>query len=125
MGSSGFFADTRQAAQVMVKILAGQELGLVAFASMTRVPIIQNKPVLSANRMAGAVKRSVKYTYRVVTLDDSQGELAFYEGATEVGGRSRFTMGDAQAAELPGKDIWRASMGPRFTERGIRLHSNA
>jgi len=44
MSASGFFADTKQAAQAIVKILAGQELGFGAFASMTGVHIIQNKP---------------------------------------------------------------------------------
>ena len=61
MAASGFFPDARQAAQAVVKILAGQELGFGPFASMTGVSIIQGKPVLGANLLAAAVKSTGKY----------------------------------------------------------------
>ena len=41
---SGFFADTRDQAQAIVKILAGQELGISPIASMTGVYIVKGKP---------------------------------------------------------------------------------
>ena len=106
MSASGFFADTKQAAQAVVKILAGQELGFGPFASMTGVNIIQNKPVLAANLMAAAVKRTGKYNYRVVEMTDMVCELSFLEDGKEVG-RSRFTLDDAKAANLAGKDNWK------------------
>jgi hypothetical protein len=105
MAASGFFPDSRQAAQAIVKILAGQELGFGPFASMTGVNIIQGKPVLGANFMAAAVKRTGKYNYRIIHLDDMKCELAFFEGGLEVG-RSVFTMEDAKKANLTGKDNW-------------------
>ena len=52
MAGSGFFTDTKQAAQAIVKIMAGAELGVGAFASMVGVNIIQGKPTFSANIMA-------------------------------------------------------------------------
>lgn len=106
MTASGFFADTKQAAQAVVKILAGQELGFGPFASMTGVHVIQNKPVLAANLMAAAVKRTGKYNYRVLTLTDDHCEIAFFEGGKEVG-RSAFSMHDAEQAGLPNKDNWK------------------
>ena len=106
MSASGFFLDTKQAAQAVVKILAGSELGFGPFASMTGVNIIQNKPVLAANLMAAAVKRTGKYNYRVVEMSDTVCELAFFEEGKEVG-RSRFTMQEAANAGLSGKDNWK------------------
>ena len=106
MAASGFFPDARQAAQAVVKILAGQELGFGPFASMTGVSIIQGKPVLGANLLAAAVKRTGKYNYRVHEMTDQACELIFIEAGQEVG-RSRFTIQDAQTAGLTGKDSWK------------------
>jgi hypothetical protein len=106
MVASGFFADSKSAAQAVVKILAGQELGFGPFASMTGVNIIQNKPVLAANLLAAAVKRQGKYNYRVVEMTDTGCELAFFEYGQEVG-RSIFGKADAEKAGLLLKDNWK------------------
>lgn len=106
MAASGFFADSRQAAQAIVKILAGQELGFGPFASMTGVHIIQGKPVLAANLMAAAIKRSGKYNYRITRLDDRGCELEFHEDGKPVG-KTAFTDEDARKAGLLDKDNWR------------------
>lgn len=106
MSKSGFFADTKEASQAIVKILAGQELGFGPFASMTGVNIIQNKPVLAANLLAAAVKRTGKYNYRVTKHSETECEITFYEGGQEVG-KSAFTMTDATKAGVAGKDNWK------------------
>lgn len=95
--ASGFFADTKQAAQCVVKILAGRELGFGPFASMQGIHVIQGKVALSANLMAAAIKRSGKYNFRVTEMTHEAVEIAFYEWGEEVG-RSRFTLEDAKAA---------------------------
>lgn len=105
MANSGFFQDSKQAAQAVVKILAGQELGFGPFASMTGVHIIQNKPTLAANLMAAAVKRTGKYNYRVIEHTDTVCELEFYEDGKPVG-KSRFTMEDAKRAGLTSNQTW-------------------
>ena len=106
MAGSGFFQDAKAANQAIVKILAGQELGFGAFASMTGVAIIQGKPAIGANLQAAAVKRTGKYNYRITEMSNEACEVAFLEAGQEVG-RSRFTMEDAKAAQLTGKDNWR------------------
>ncbi len=106
MSASGFFADAKQASQAVVKILAGQELGFGPFASMTGVNIIQNKPVLAANLMAAAVKRTGKYNYRVTKHTDTECVIDFYEDK-QVVGTSRFSMDEAKAAGLTTKDNWK------------------
>jgi hypothetical protein len=99
MAASGFFRDTAQAAQAVVKILAGQELGFGAFASMTGVHIIQGKPVLAANLMAAAVKRGGKYNYRIIHHDEKSCSIDFYENGEKVG-NSTFSMDDAKKAGI-------------------------
>lgn len=106
MSASGFFADSKQASQAVVKILAGQELGFGPFASMTGVNIIQNKPVLAANLMAAAVKRTGKYNYRVTKHTETECVIDFYEDK-QVVGTSKFTMEDAKSAGLSTKDNWK------------------
>jgi hypothetical protein len=106
MAASGFFQDTKQLSQAIVKILAGMELGFGAFASMTGVHIIQNKPTLAANLMAAAVKRTGKYNYRITEHTDEKCELSFYESGQEVG-KSIFTMEDANRAGLLSNPSWK------------------
>lgn len=106
MSASGFFKDSTQAAQAVVKILAGQELGFGPFASMTGVNIIQGKPVLAANLLAAAVKRAGKYNYRVTTQTEKECVLTWYEGSESVG-TSSFTMDEAARAGLSTKDNWK------------------
>lgn len=48
---SGYFQDVKTEAQAIVKVMAGSELGLPPFASMTGIHIIQGKPVLGAADM--------------------------------------------------------------------------
>jgi hypothetical protein len=96
---SGFFQDTRDAAQAIVKILAGAELGFGPLASMQGVYIVKGRVTLSANLVGAAIQRSGKYAYRVLHLDDSLCELVFLEGGQEIG-HSIFTMKDAQTAGL-------------------------
>lgn len=102
---SGFFQDSRDAAQAIVKIQAGAELGFPPVVSMTGVYIVKGKVSLSANLMAAAIKRSQKYNYHVRQLDDDACELDFAEGGKIIG-VSRFTHQDAKAANLTG-DNWK------------------
>lgn len=100
---SGFFPDARTAAQCVVKMIAGRELGLPPLASMNGFHIIQGKPVPNAITQGALIKRSGRYNYRVIEHDDDHCTLAFYErngeGWVELG-RSTFTLDDARRAGL-------------------------
>lgn len=108
---SGFFQDTRDAAQAIVKVMAGQELGFAPIASMTGVYIVKGKVSLSANLMAAAIKRSGRYTFRVRKLDASACEIEFFEmdkaGKRESLGVSGFTIAEAQQAGLAQSATWK------------------
>ena len=76
---SGFFADVRQESQAIVKVLAGRELGFGPIQSMTGIHIIKGKPTLGAGLIAAAIKRTDRYNYRVVKLDEKICEIEFFE----------------------------------------------
>jgi hypothetical protein len=109
LARSGFFADAREASQAVVKVLAGRELGFGPIASMTGVYIVKGRPALSANLMAAAIKRSGRYTYRVVELSDKVAEIAFFEAGQEIG-RSKFTAEDAKRAGTQNMDKFPRNM---------------
>lgn len=95
---SGLFTDLKSAAQAVVKIQAGAELGIPPFAALSGVHIIQGKPTIGANLMAGKIKSSGKYNYKVTQQDEKACVIDFYEGKEKIG-TSTFTMDDAKKAD--------------------------
>lgn len=114
---SKFFSDSTQAAQAVVKVLAGNELGFGPIASMTGINIIKGRVTLSANLLASAIKRSGKYNYRIVKLDDTGCWLEFLENGEKIGDTS-FTREDADRAGLNGEN-WKKYPRNMFFARAI------
>lgn len=107
LAKSGYFQEAREAAQAVVKILAGREMGFGPIASMTGVHVIKGKPTVGANLMAAAIKRSGRYDYKVREISDTACKLEFFErdGDKWVSmGESSFTAEDAKVAGLSGGD---------------------
>jgi hypothetical protein len=94
---SGMFTDIKSVAQAMVKISAGQEIGIPPFASMTGIHIIQGKPTIGAGLIASRLKGSGKYDYRVVEASEKVCSIDFFQGNTKIG-NSTFTIEDAKKA---------------------------
>jgi hypothetical protein len=94
---SGMFSDTKSAAQAIVKIQAGQEIGIPPFAAMTGIHIIQGKPTIGAGLIASRLKGSGKYDYRVVEASEKVCSIDFFQGNTKIG-NSTFTIEDAKKA---------------------------
>ena len=126
MAGSGFFSDTRQVSQAIVKIMAGAELGVGAFASMTGVNIIQGKPAFSANLMAAAVKRSGRYNYIVTTMTEKECSIEFmekFDGKWRTSGVSTFTLEDAKKAGTKNLDKFARNMlFARAMSNGVRWY---
>jgi hypothetical protein len=122
---SGFFTDTRQQAQAVVKVLAGQELGFGPIASMTSIHIVKGRPVLSANLMAALVKRHPRYNYRVAEHTPEVCTLVFLEDGQQIG-TSQFTKEDATAAGLMNGTNWqrypRNMLFARALSNGVKWH---
>lgn len=96
---SGMFSDAKQMAQAFVKVQAGKEMGIGAFASMTGINIILGKPTLGAGLMASCVKGSGKYDYKVKEMNDKLCSVDFfqnYNNGMEFIGNSTFTIEDAK-----------------------------
>jgi hypothetical protein len=95
---SGLFTDVKDAAQAMVKIMAGEEFGIEPFSAMSGIHIIKGKPSIGSGLMASSVKASGKYNYVVKRLDNESCILHFYESG-KFSGESKFTIQDAKTAE--------------------------
>ena len=96
---SNYFGDSKSEAQAIVKVMAGAELGLPPFASMTGIHIIQGKPALGANVIATLIKNDPRYNYRVLEMTDETCSIEFYENGQPCG-VSEFTAKDAQRAQV-------------------------
>ena len=115
---SGYFRDAASEAQAIVKVMAGAELGLPPFASMSGINIIQGKPTLGANVIATLVKNDHRYDYRVKVCDNTTCILAWFENGQPTG-ESSFTMKEAQDAGLTGKDNWKKYPSDMLFARAI------
>ena len=113
LARSGFFSDTREASQAIVKVLAGREMGFGPIASMTGVYIVKGRVSISANLMAAAVRRSGRYTFVVKQLDDKVASIEFFElvnNKRESLGVSTFTADDAKRAGTQNMDKFPRNM---------------
>ena len=126
LSQSGYFADARQAAQAIVKVLAGRELGFGPIASMTGIHIIQGRPAIGADLMAKAVKRSGRYNYRVSELTDEACSIDFFEKSGDAWqpiGVSRFTKQDATKAKTKNLDAFpRNMLFARAMSNGVKWY---
>lgn len=120
--ASGLFGDTTLP-QAVVKIVAGEELGIGPMASMTGVHVIKGKPSMSANLLGVQVKRSGSYNFRPVEEDADHVKIEWFEDGESVG-FTEFTMEQAKRAQLLSKDNWKNypedMLFARALSRGVR-----
>ena len=102
---SGLFKDTRDIAQAMVKIQAGQELGLPPMAAMRGFDVVDGRVAPNAGLTAALIKASGRYRFQVEHSDMERCVLSWYE-AGEPLGESSFTMEEAKQAQLATKKNW-------------------
>jgi len=122
---SGYFQDAREAVQAIVKIQAGRELGFGPVYSMTKIYIVKGKVTVSAETMGAMIKRSGRYDYKVIHLDDSKCALQFFDSG-KPDYLSTFTMEDAKRADLVKQDSgwakWpRAMLMSKALSQGARI----
>lgn len=121
--ASGMFPDIQSQAQAVVKILAGRAYGLEPFQAMNGIYIVQGRVTLSAALIAGLVKSSSKYDYRVREHTEQACIIDFYHGA-QIIGTSEFTMQDATKAGLAGRPVWKSyprnMLWARAMSNGVR-----
>jgi len=115
---SGYFTDAKSKAQAITKVMAGAELGLPPFASMSGIHIISGKPTLGSNVIATLVKNDPRYDYSVKKCDNDACILDWYEDGSHVGTAS-FTFKEAQTAGLTNKDNWKKYTSDMLFARAI------
>jgi hypothetical protein len=124
--ASGYFKDASDLSKAVVKMVAGEELGLGPMASMQGIHIIEGKPSLSANLLGVQVKRSASYNFRPKVVNAERAEIAFFEDGEEIG-VSAFTMEQAKRAGLVRKGSgWEkypeAMLFARALSQGVRWY---
>lgn len=126
MVASGFFADATKVSQAIVKIMAGNEIGVGPFGAMNGIHIIQGKPAFGANIMASKVKSSGRYNYRVTEMSDTNCAIEFMEhfnGAWQTVGVSSFSRDDAKKAGTKNLDKFpRNMLFARAMSNGVRWY---
>lgn len=100
-----YFSDVRKASQAVVKIIAGQELGISPFAAMTGVYIIPsnngNQVMIGSAIMSGKIKSSDRYDYDVVESSRNVVEIAFWRCKNKHG--ADHDLGHKNGCKLEGK----------------------
>jgi len=107
--ASGMFPDVKSEAVAIVKILAGEELGIGRFQAMSDIDIIKGKAVPNSKLQACLIKSSGKYNYKVAEFTDDKCVLDFFElwgNQWEKVGESSFTLKDAQRAGITNNPTW-------------------
>ena len=111
---SGVFQDVKDMSVALVKIQAGQELGISPIMAMKEVYLIPSKAgvkiQIGASLQAAMIKKSGKYDYRIVDHSKEICTIHFFEKRAdkwEKIGEESYTIGDARTAGLTaGKDVW-------------------
>lgn len=124
LSASGYFQDATKPGQAVAKMLAGRELGIQPLASMTGIYLVQGRVTLGANLIAAQIKKSTRYSYRVLKLEDEVCEIVFTENGQPCG-TSVFTKADAEKASLwnkggPWKQFPRNMLYARAMSNGAR-----
>lgn len=116
---------SKNAAELALRIQYGVELGMGPAAALMSVQVVQGKPTLTAPAVAGRIKASGRYNYRVTDHTDESCRIVFYEAGEEIGD-SVFTMKDAQTAGLLSNATWkkypRNMLFARALTNGARWH---
>ena len=115
---SGYFSDVKSEAQAIVKVMAGRELGLPAFASMAGIHIIQGKPALGSNVIATLIDNDPRYDYKVKKHDAKECVIDFYRNG-ELHGTSTFTIDEANTAGLTNNPSWKKFPSDMLFARAI------
>lgn len=94
---SGLFSDTSSVFQAIVKIQAGQEIGIPPFQAMKGISIIRGNIVIGAGLMASKVRESQRYDYEIEKLENDICIINFTKNGKSLG-KSSFSIEDARKA---------------------------
>lgn len=120
---SGLFPDVKSQAQAVVKILAGKELGLTPFQSMSGIYFVSGRMALQANILSGLVKKSKKYDFIITKITDEGCDIDFFDVSDKDNkvklGSSSFGKTDAAKAGLINKENYKNYPRNMFYARAL------
>ena len=123
---AGIFNDTKTLAQAATKIMAGQEMGLKPFESMTSIDLIKGRACVTSNFIARRVKEHPSYDYEVVELTKEVCAIQFKQDHEPLGVPFSFTMEDAKLAGKAASSQYqqhpRQMLFARCISNGARVH---
>jgi len=123
---AGIFSDTKTLAQAATKIMAGQEMGLKPFESMTSIDLIQGRACVTSNFIARRVKEHPAYDYEVIELTNDTCKIQFKQNGEPQGAPFAFTMEDAKLAGKAASHQYRQHprqmLFARCISNGARIH---
>ncbi len=76
---SNTYPNLRNPGQVLLVIMAGAELGMGVFASLSDIPMVEGKPDPGAAAWGSTIRRSDRYDYSVMERTDTACELIAWE----------------------------------------------
>lgn len=124
--ASGLFKDVKNEAQAIAKILAGQEIGIGPMQAISSIHIVDGRPCLDATLVGAKIRQSGRYDYRVITTNEQECVLHFFDRNDFVGASS-FTMAEAARAGLANKTTWKSypqdMLRSRALTRGARTYA--
>jgi hypothetical protein len=135
---SGMFKDAKTQAQAIVKIIAGQEMGMAPVEAMRGLYVYDGRVSLAATTMAARLRQSGRYDFRVIQSSEKACEIEFWGLQTDFSstdhsrkiweklGRSVWTIEMARDAGLLGKDVWQKypedMLYSRAMSRGVKKY---
>ena len=123
--ASKLFKDTHEVSQAVVKILAGQELGIGPFTAMRGINIIEGQLAPNAGLTSALIKQNPHYDYRVILSNRKECKIEFFFKGDSIG-HTTWDMQDAELAGVIGKYNWkkypRAMLFARAMTEGARQH---
>lgn len=103
------YTACRRPEEAAFLLMTGRELGLSPMQSLRGIYVVSGKPVLSADLMVAAVRRSgLCESWRVVESTPQRCEIETLRKGETVAARRVWTMDDAKRAGLTGKGTWAA-----------------
>lgn len=111
LASRGGMSDPKGAEGLAIRAVFGVQMGFTPVEGMQGLYLIEGKPVVGAQLLSKRVKESPKYDYRVIEHSNKKCEIEGFEivdGRRESLGKASFTIEQAAAAGLAGRQVWKA-----------------
>lgn len=124
--ASGMFSEKngeQDMAKACVKIIAGQEMGLLPFQAMRGLDMIQGTPAFKYQLVGAKIKSSRRYDFKPILANETKAQVQFYDRGQPVY-LSEYTMDMAKKEGLGGKDAYNKRPADMLYARALTKGAN-